>query len=148
MNTLQLLRLRRLAAVCCVATLAACSDTITVPADQSVRVQLAANSPVPRAGGSIRVLLQNDTRSGIGYNLCTNTVVQRLDGTRWTDMPSERRACNTSIALLPAGQRIEVAFDLPMQLPSGRYRLAVTLFPDGEGQAGIVYLSNEFDVAP
>jgi hypothetical protein len=140
------LRLRCVAAALCVATLAACNDSITVPADQSVRIQLAASSPVPRAGGSIRVLLRNDTRAGIGYNLCTGTVVQRLEGTRWTDLPSDRRVCNTSIALLNAGQQIEVAYDMPQQIPSGRYRLAVTLFPDSG--AGIVYLSNEFDVAP
>jgi hypothetical protein len=146
-NTMGFRGARALLAGVALCGLAACADDITVPAIELVRVQLATGSPVPRAGGPIRVVLQNDSRQGIGYNLCTDTKVQRLDGTRWVDQPPDGRACSTSLALLSAGQRIEVTYDLPRGLTAGRYRLAVTLYPDA-GSNGVVYLSEPFDVAP
>lgn len=99
---------------------AACAPVQTAPppADSTTDgVRLTAS---PEGARTVRLILDNGTRSPIGYNLC-HSQLQRNAGGSWTGVETDE-VCTMELRTLNPG--FDATFDktLPPALPAGEYR--------------------------
>jgi hypothetical protein len=78
------------------------------------------------ARDSVTLVLTNDSREEVGYNLCPSALERRV-GEAWQAVPSNR-ICTMELRLLPAGRAARHTLGVPAGLAGGsyRYRASVT----------------------
>jgi hypothetical protein len=84
------------------------------PTDIRLGVEAAA------ARDSITLVLINDSREEVGYNLCPSTL-ERQVGEAWQAVP-DSRLCTMELRLLAAGRSARYTLGLPAGLAAGTYR--------------------------
>lgn len=83
-------------------------------------VSLSVEPETTEAGATITMILRNDSPAAVGYNLCSSTLEQRLDGA-WQPVMTDR-VCTLELRTLAAGQVTTYPMELPADLGGGEYR--------------------------
>jgi hypothetical protein len=108
----------------------ACDGGPAGPADPLAPVVEVEQAAVDR-GRSVDLHLGNPGTRTLRYNLCSGAMLQRLDGARWVDTGGTFALCTPILFPLAVGTAVEAEFHVPMGIPTGIHRVAVTFFDDG-----------------
>jgi hypothetical protein len=99
-------------------------------------VELGVEPEVTEAGGTVELVLRNESSGEIGYNLCTSAIERRTDG-GWAGVPSDR-VCTMELRILSAGEITRYPYELPEGLAPGEYRfLANVEMMDAGGRRSV-----------
>lgn len=99
-------------------------------------VELGVEPDVIEAGGTVELVLGNESSGEIGYNLCTSVIERRTEG-GWDGVPSDR-VCTMELRILPAGEIARYPYELPAGLGPGEYRfLANVEMMDAGGRRSV-----------
>lgn len=78
-------------------------------------------------GGTVAMRLRNQTSDTLGFNQCSSRVVERQEGSRWVAHPEPGRMCTMQLQLLLPNDTTTATTDLPQDIGSGTYRIALSL---------------------
>lgn len=117
------------------------SDTTRGPRNEptqsggvALTVDLTSYSP----GGTVAMRLRNQTSDTLGFNQCSSRVVERQDGIRWVAHPEPGRMCTMQLQLLMPNDTTTATTDLPQDISSGTYRIALSLSRQSAANPGTV----------
>jgi hypothetical protein len=95
----------------------------TQPGGATLTLDLTTYSP----GGTVAMRIRNQTNDTLGFNQCSSRVVERQEGSRWVAHPEPGRMCTMQLQLLMPNDTTTATTDLPQDIGSGMYRIALTL---------------------
>lgn len=121
------------------------SDT-SRPRPGAAEVTLTLDRTSYSSGADVTMRIQNSGRDTLGYNPCSNRVVERQDGSSWTAVPEPNRMCTMELRLLNPGQTQTAGTDLPSPLPAGTYRIALTLGRQTTAGGSVRAVSGPFSI--
>lgn len=92
-------------------------------------VELSTDKPEYRAGDPLHLTLANPTDEMYSYNFCTRIVERESNGS-WSRVNEDGRMCTMEASQLGPNASRSGKTELPEAIPSGRYRVLVSLMPE------------------
>lgn len=117
------------------------SDTTRVGADvpsQPGGATLTLDRASYSAGATATMRITSQTSDTLGYNPCSNRIVERQVGSNWVAHPEPGRVCTMELRLLMPHQTVTNTTDLPADLRSGTYRMVLSLSRQSTSNPGTV----------
>lgn len=117
------------------------SDTTRISADvpsQPGGATLTLDRTSYSAGATVTMRISSQTSDTLGYNPCSNRIVERQEGSGWVAHPEPDRMCTMELRLLMPNQTVSNATDLPANLRRGTYRMVLTLSRQSTANQGTV----------
>ncbi|MEX2401024.1 MAG: hypothetical protein WD423_09660 [Rhodothermales bacterium] len=114
-------------------------------------ITLRTGTDTYAVGDEVRLRLENQSGSEVGYNLCFAYLdLQRRTGDEWHDVtadlgPDDSVACTAELRTLAPGDEAAGLAHIPADLPGDSYRITHDVEVHGEMQT---IPSNSFVVAP
>jgi hypothetical protein len=125
--------------------------TRTDTAAPSDAVTLRLDRTAYGAGAIVTMRVANHTPDTLGYNQCSNRVVEQQKGASWDAHDEPDRVCTMELRLLMPHETQTARTDLPATLPNGTFRIVLSLTaqrstPSDEPPAVVKAVSPSFRV--
>lgn len=96
---------------------------------------------------TVTMRIASQRRDTLGYNPCSNRVVERQDAGQWAAYAEPERMCTMELRLLMPGETQAATTDLPGNVRAGDHRIVLTLQPQSTtGRSAVRAVSPVFRV--
>jgi hypothetical protein len=99
------------------------SETTSVSPEAELRLDRTTFA----AGAQVMMRITSRTSDTLGYNPCSNRVVERQQGSGWAPHAEPDRMCTMELRLLMPRETQSAETDLPANLTAGSYRIVLRL---------------------
>lgn len=98
-------------------------------------IEIVTDRTVYRAADPIELTIANRGRDTLAFNPCTRTLERDTDGA-WEPLEEPDRICTMEAWILGPGETRAGRTELPSEMPSGRYRVALAFTVEGGAGGG------------
>ena len=98
-------------------------------------IEIRTDRSAYRAGDPVELTVLNRGRDTLGFNPCTRTMEREKNG-GWETLEEPDRICTMEAWILGPGETRTSRTELPPDMPSGRYRVALAFTVEGDAGGG------------